>query len=74
MDALTVGLGRLGDRLSEKHQEERTRKADDWQRVQDEHPDVAQFITDVASVFGKPASVVVKTTEGDVILDSSRYK
>ena len=48
-------------------------KASDWKRVQEKHPDVAEFITDIAQTFGKPAVVVVK--EGDeVILDSRKYR
>lgn len=50
-----------------------TNRADDWKRVNEDHPDVAEFITEIAEVFGKPAVVVVK--EGDeVILDSRKYR
>jgi hypothetical protein len=49
-------------------------KASDWKRVQEEHPEQAEFITAMSAVFGKPASVQVKTDEGDVILDTDRYR
>jgi hypothetical protein len=49
-------------------------KAEDWKRVQEEHPEQAEFITAMSAVFGKPASVQVKTDKGDVILDTERYR
>ena len=50
-----------------------SRKAADWQTVQEHYPDHAQFISDFTAVFGKPASVKVTANGGDVILDSRRY-
>ena len=49
-------------------------KAEDWKRLQEEHPEQARHITDIARVFGRPAQVVVTTDEGEVVLDSDRYR
>ena len=51
-----------------------SQKAEDWKRVQDELPEHAQHITDIAKVFGRPAQVVVTTDEGEVVLNSEQYR
>lgn len=74
-------LGRLANTVSAK-QEERNRtravlndrKRDDWSRVAAGHPDHADFIQAMGATFGKPKRVRVKTDDGEVILDSDRYK
>lgn len=50
------------------------RKQADWQTVQKRHPDVAAWISDMGAVFGKPASLTVTDSAGDVLLDSRRYE
>jgi hypothetical protein len=61
------------ERLIEDHAKKQSRKTSDWQTVQDNYSDHAQFISDFTAVFGKPASVKVTANSGDVILDSARY-
>jgi hypothetical protein len=73
MDRLSEGLAKLAGKVHAEVKTSNSRKAADWQTVQDNYPDHAQFITDFTSVFGKPASVKVTATDGDVILDSRRY-
>jgi len=67
-------LKKLGQSISAGAQAKRDMKADDWAQVQRHHPDQAEFIYAMGAVFGKPASVQVKTDKGDVILDTNRYK
>ena len=67
-------LKQLGQAISAGAQTKRDMKADDWAQVQRHHPEMAEFITAMSAVFGKPASVQVKTDEGDVILDTDRYR
>jgi hypothetical protein len=67
-------LKQLGQSISAGAQAKRDRKTSDWERVQEEHPDQAEFIAAMSAVFGKPASVQVKTDKGDVILDTERYR
>jgi hypothetical protein len=61
------------ERLIEDHAKKQSRKASDWQTVQEHYPDHALFIRDFTEVFGRPASVKVTANSGDVILDSERY-
>lgn len=49
-------------------------RANDWARVQRDYSDHADFIQAMGKAFGKPERVRVKTDEGEVILDSIRYR
>lgn len=51
-----------------------TRKLADWATVQERHPDVAAWISDMGAAFGKPALLRVTDNSGDVLLDSRRYE
>ena len=50
------------------------RKQADWATVQERHPDVAAWISEMGAVFGKPALLRVTDNAGDVLLDSRRYE
>lgn len=67
-------LDRLNDRVRASRVVKQNKRANDWSRVQREHPDHAEFIQALGQVFGKPQHVRVKTDAGEVILDSERYK
>jgi hypothetical protein len=73
MDRLSEGLAKLAGKVQAEVKTSNSRKAADWQTVQEHYPDHAQFISDFTSVFGRPASVRVTANGGDVILDSARY-
>ena len=73
MDRLSEGLAKLAGKVQAEVKTSNSRKAADWQTVQDEHPDVAAWISEMGAVFGKPASVRVTANSGDVVLDSARY-
>jgi hypothetical protein len=73
MDRLSEGLAKLAGKVKAEAQTVNSRKAADWQTVQEHYPDHARFITDFTAVFGKPASVRVTANSGNVILDSERY-
>jgi hypothetical protein len=73
MDRLSEGLAKLAGKVQAEVRTSNSRKAADWQNVQEQHPDVAAWILEMGTVFGKPAMVRVTDDEGTVILDSRRY-
>ena len=50
-------------------QKQRQKRSDTWQRIKDEAPDVAAFLTGVSAVFGKPAGVRVEI-DGETVVDT----
>lgn len=44
-------------RSAERQQEEKMQKAMLWHRVKNEAPEIADFLTEINRVFGKPAKV-----------------
>lgn len=44
-----------------------------WLRLQADYPETAQWLTDMAGAFGKPAFVeVVDTATGEIVVDTGR--
>jgi hypothetical protein len=68
-----AGIAKRNEQAQVTQSAKQARKSADWQTVQDNYPDHAQFISDFTAVFGKPASVKVTANGGDVILDTRRY-
>lgn len=58
----------LSEALQAKAKQQR-REA--WARIKSEAPDVAEFLTEVSRVFGKPKSVYVEIN-GEVIMGSKK--
>lgn len=67
-------LNHLNDVVRAARVVKKNQRANDWSRVQRDHPDHAEFIQAMGQSFGKPQHVRVKTEAGEVILDSERYK
>jgi hypothetical protein len=68
-----AGIAKRNQQAQITQSAKQARKASDWQTVQDNHTDVAAWISEMGAVFGKPAMVRVTDDEGTVILDSRRY-
>ena len=43
------------------------KKRQQWERIKDQAPDVAEWLLAMASAFGKPAGMVVELASGEVI-------
>jgi hypothetical protein len=68
-----AGIAKRNQQAQVTQSAKQARKAADWQTVQDNHPDVAAWISEIGAVFGRPAWVRVTDEDGAVILDSRRY-
>lgn len=68
-----AGLDDLGDKLKQRRDEMVAKRKADWERINREHPDNAEFITAASEVFGKPKRVIVRTKD-EVLMDSENYK
>jgi hypothetical protein len=68
-----AGIAKRNEQAQVTQSAKQARKASDWQTVQEQHPDVAAWISEMGAVFGNPASVKVTSNGGDVILDTARY-
>lgn len=67
-------LSKLGASIHGESQAKQSQKSADWSRVQQECPEQAEHIAAMFAAFGKPERVRVKNAEGELILDSNRYK
>lgn len=51
--------------------DEKNEKRRQWELIKDQAPDVADFLTEVNRVFGKPAAVRVELASGEVVESGS---
>jgi hypothetical protein len=60
----------LSERFKNRNKELRARK---WKRIQDEAPEVAELLTNINKIFGKPAAVEVEI-KGEIVLKSGEFQ
>lgn len=65
---------RLDAEIKRIHDEAIRPKREQWQRVQAESPEIANFMIDINKAFGKPAAVKVELNSGEVILESGVFQ
>ena len=49
----------LSKRIAEREISEKSHKAAAWERIKSESPEIADFLSDVSRIFGKPSRVNV---------------
>jgi hypothetical protein len=67
-ETLEQKLARINAAAQSRQNAKQAEKRAKWERIQAEAPDVAQVLSDVARVFGKPTSVEVILNNGERIL------
>jgi hypothetical protein len=74
MDDLAARVKALEERATQRTQNtqhtQQTQRERQWQAVQEQSPETADFMLAINKTFGKPASVKVTLNSGEVILDS----
>lgn len=73
MDDLNRKLDRLNENVKVHIEKRQKARKDAWNNLRSNHPDQAEYITAISSVFGKPKIVIVKDETG-IVLDSRKLK
>lgn len=60
----------LSEKFKNRNKDIRQRK---WQRIQKEAPDVAELMTNINRIFGKPAAVEVEI-HGELVLQQGEFQ
>jgi hypothetical protein len=67
----------LSERAKQRSEERRAKAAAErirqWKLIQDEAPEVAELLTNINKIFGKPAAVEVEIN-GEVVLQSGEFQ
>lgn len=72
-ESISESIENLRAAAARKREREQARKAEAWDKVKTDYPDIADFITSMTATFGKPKRVVVRNTEtNEVVLDSRK--
>lgn len=73
MDELLLKLEKLKQSQHEYKNRMMEKRRSDWNRVQSEHPQMANDLQILLKAFGKPKRLVIKTPT-ETILDSKDYQ